>query len=154
MRLIELDSEDWLLFTDEVRRAVDASLINTELGACVDSSKLFLMLNNRCELMIKKKIEPFNSTSCNFAYSHSNLEYILWMNALLSMAWSCEIFRRKIRDGHCQNSSHSKPCTMGSEQHKLLRNEVIRSFGELLLQLKAVPITLSDKGKSSFHPIH
>lgn len=137
--IVTIDSNDWMKLTADVDCAVRHALNN---GAKLEM--LFGVLIEKSISNANKKIKPLFNPLCGYAYNSKSLEYIIWMNALLSMAWTCETFRRKSRDGHCR--THSKPCLIGREDHTHLQAEAIRSFETLLKQLKEIPMEMPDSG--------
>ncbi len=76
---------------------------------------------------------------CQISYDHNNVEYILWVMALMSMSWSVTNLKRKTKNGHCQNIEHlhgdanPRLCKEGTIFHQELYNECVKSFSDLLI---------------------
>jgi len=71
-------------------------------------------------------------------YDSSSREYQMWALSLLSLSWICEVWRRKARDGHC-NECGTSGCEEGKILHRKLRQECIRSLTQLISQLEIIP---------------
>jgi hypothetical protein len=81
---------------------------------------------------------------CFVSYDHNNVEYVVWVMALMFMSWSITNLKRKTQNGHCQNVNHShgdtnpRLCQEGAKFHQDLYNECIKTFGDLLVQVDSL----------------
>lgn len=54
---------------------------------------------------------------------HNNVEYVIWVMALMFMSWPITNLKRKTQNGHCQNVNHSH----GDTNPRLSRGNKISS---------------------------
>jgi hypothetical protein len=72
------------------------------------------------------------------SYDHNNVEYVVWVMALMFMSWSIINLKRKTQNGHCQNIEHPhgdtnpRSCQEGTKFHKELYYECVKTFEDLL----------------------
>ena len=83
---------------------------------------------------------PFkNFDDCGINYE-GGMENRMYSLAIISMSWLFNNMTRKVEDGHCNNTKHDhgdrnpRLCVKGSEFHKKLYDESLKSF-EGVLQL-------------------
>ncbi len=80
---------------------------------------------------------------CRVSYDHNNVEYILWVMALMFMSWSVTNLKRKTENGHCQNIDHPhgdtnpRLCKEGTIFHQELYSECVKTFKDLLIHSDA-----------------
>jgi len=78
---------------------------------------------------------------CFVSYDHNNVEYVVWVMALIFMSWAITNLKRKTQNGYCQNVKHShgdtnpRHCQEGTKFHQELYNECIKTFRDLLVQV-------------------
>ena len=53
-----------------------------------------------------KYLDKRKQDECRVSYDHNNVEYIVWVMALMFMSWSITNLKRKTQNGHCQNIEH------------------------------------------------
>jgi hypothetical protein len=76
---------------------------------------------------------------CRISYDHNNIEYLVWVMALMFMSWSITNLKRKTRNGYCQNIDHPhrdtnpRLCQEGTTFHREFYNECVRTFRDLLI---------------------
>ena len=81
---------------------------------------------------------------CRVGYDHNNVEYIIWVMALMFMSWSVTTLERKTQNGHCQNIDHPhgvmnpRLCQEGAKFHQELYNECVNTFKDLLIHSNSV----------------
>jgi hypothetical protein len=86
-------------------------------------------------------------------FGEGSMENRMCSLAIISMSWLFNNMKRKVEDGHCHNTKHDhgdrnpRLCVKGSEFHKKLYDESLKSFeGVLQLAKEHAPkITSSQK---------
>jgi hypothetical protein len=86
---------------------------------------------------------PFkNFDECGIHYSEGSMENRMFSLAIISMSWILNNMKRKVEDGHCQNTKHEhrdrnpRLCPKGSEFHRNLYDESLKSFEDVLQEAK------------------
>ena len=103
----------------------------------------FLNFNNFLQEMASIPVSntPFkNFDDCALNYGEGSMENRMYSLAIISMSWLFNNMKRKVEEGHCNNTKHDhgdrtpRLCIKGSELHKKLYDEFLKSF-ESVLQL-------------------
>jgi len=85
-----------------------------------------------------KYLDKRKDDECRVSYDHNNVEYVIWVMALMFMSWSITNLKRKRQNGHCQNINHPhgntnpRYCQEGTKFHQELYNECVKTFEDLL----------------------
>jgi hypothetical protein len=69
-------------------------------------------------------------------YDTATLEYLMWMNSLVSMAWLLTNVKEKTEHGHCHNPIHNEVqketgyplCSTGSRCHSKFYDNIVSSL--------------------------
>ena len=72
-------------------------------------------------------------------YGTNSVEYVMWMNSLISMCWLLTNVMYKCEAGHCHNPVHKDPndpnkkanCAIGSDCHSRFYENIVSSLEEL-----------------------
>jgi hypothetical protein len=98
---------------------------------------------------------PFkNFDDCALNYGEGSMENRMYSLAIISMSWLFNNMKRKVENGHCYNTKHDhgdrnpRLCVKGSELHKKLYDESLKSFeGVLELAREHAPKTITSPQK-------
>jgi hypothetical protein len=129
------------LFYNNINNLISKNKANGSLNFTIFANDLSKLANDKSK-------EFFNSRynrDCRVGYTDCNVEYMMWMIALMSVSWSIINLRNKTENGHCQNNTpdHGHPnknpplCHHGSEFHKEFYNDCILSFENILNNLRS-----------------
>jgi hypothetical protein len=95
-----------------------------------------------------------NFDDCAINYGQGSMENRMYSLAIISMSWLFNNMKRKVEDGHCHNTKHDhgdrnpRLCVKGSEFHKKLYDESLKSFeGVLQLAKEHVPKIITSPQK-------
>lgn len=77
-------------------------------------------------------------------YDHTSLEYLMWMNSLISMSWLLTNVKNKCEHGQCHNPVHIATqkrtgytqCSIGSVCHSIFYDNIVNSLEKLLKYAK------------------
>ncbi len=77
---------------------------------------------------------------CRVSYDQNNVEYVIWVMALMFMSWCITNLKRKTQNGHCQNIEHPhgdmipRHCQEGTKFHLEFYNDCVKTVQDLLNQ--------------------
>jgi hypothetical protein len=133
-KIKEGDIDAW---SQSFKKVVAESKVRSGKGVFVP----FLMwrLGEISPVEASKYLDRRKGDECRVSYDHNNVEYVVWVMALMFMSWSITNLKRKIQNGHCQNIEHphgdSNPryCQEGTKFHQELYKECVRTFRDLVI---------------------
>jgi len=129
-RVLQIAPEDVSAFAKEADMALD----NATSGTDVSLAKFGAGLMAVGQAMAEKRMTRIELPPCNLVFRAGGIEYDEWAAALLLMARSAELLRRKARDGQC--NGHMQPCAVAAEMETEIYRACLDSFQALLDEMK------------------
>jgi hypothetical protein len=134
-KINEADIDAW---SESFKKVVSESREKSGKGVFIP----FLMwkLGEISHVEASKYLVNRKQDECRVNYDHNNVEYIIWVMALMFMSWSITNLKRKMQNGHCRNIDHPhgdrnpRLCQEGTKFHQELYNECAKTFEDLLIQ--------------------
>ncbi len=121
------------------------------------SDGIYVDFNNCLQEMTSIAVSntPFkNFDDCSISYDERSVENKMYRLAKISMSWLLNNMKGKVAVGHCYNTKHDhgdripRDCVKGSELHKKLYDESLKSFEDVLqLAREHAPKTITSPQK-------